>query len=95
MSKVKAFLSRIGGKARFIAAMAVSSCFLALTSLVASAETGTSALATNKDTIINEFKNAAADITPIIVGVLGAGLGIFVIFVGIKLAKKMFTTVSK
>lgn len=96
MSKVKAFLSGIASKARLLAVITTVSCFMALTSVVASAEETTpSALATNKQDIINEFTNAASDITPIIIGVLGAGLSIFVIFVGIKLAKKMFTTVSK
>lgn len=47
------------------------------------------------DQVIEQFTGAAADVTPIILGVMGAGLGIFVIFVGIKLGKKMFSTVSK
>lgn len=47
------------------------------------------------DQVIKQFIDAAADVTPIILGVMGAGLGIFVIFVGIKLGKKMFSTVSK
>jgi hypothetical protein len=40
------------------------------------------------------FSNAASSIMPIIIGILGVGLGIFAIFKGIKLAKKMFGTVS-
>lgn len=94
MKNVKAFFSRIASKARLLAVITTVSCFMALTSVVASAEE-TSALASNKDLITEEFTKAASDITPIIIGVLGAGLGIYVIFVGIKLAKKMFTTVSK
>ena len=47
------------------------------------------------DQVIKQFTGAAADVTPIILGVMGAGLSIFVIFVGIKLGKKMFSTVSK
>lgn len=98
MTKLKLSLLRIGRKSRFMAAMAVATCFMALSSAVAFAaddSTTTSALSSNKDEIIRQFTDAASDITPIIVGVLGAGLGIFVVFVGIKLAKKMFTTVSK
>lgn len=45
--------------------------------------------------ITDQFNTAAGQITPIIMGILGAGLGIFVIFVAIRLGKKMFTTVSK
>lgn len=47
------------------------------------------------DQVIAQFTSAAGDVTPIILGVMGAGLGIFVIFVGIKLGKRMFSTVSK
>ena len=83
-------------KAKFAVGALTVTAAAPLMAVAASAEdSGSSALAANKDAIIGQFTTAASDITPIIVGVLGAGLGVFVIFVGIKLAKKMFTTVSK
>lgn len=93
---MKNFISKIRRKAVVVISAAVSALALAV---CASAEEVTEAtdsvLAGASDQILEQFSGAAADITPIIIGVLGAGLGIFVIFVGIKLGKKMFTTVSK
>lgn len=78
-----------------VGAMAASAAVPVVT-VMASAddETGTG-LSTYATQIQNQFSTTANDIIPIIVGVLGAGLGVFAIFVGIKLAKKMFTTVAK
>ena len=66
--------------------------------LAASAEGETassSGLSDYATQITAQFTDTANDIIPIIVGVLGAGLGVFAIFLGIRLAKKMFSTVSK
>ncbi len=95
MNKVKSFLTRVSGKAKYLASAMAVGCTAALATVVASAEDSTTTVADYSDQIISQFTTAASDITPIIIGVLGAGLGIFVLFVGIKLAKKMFTTVSK
>lgn len=89
MDKIKSFFKR-GVFSLF--ACAVSSLGLAV---AASAESSSSPLNGASQQILDQFSDAASDITPIILGILGAGLGIFVIFVGIKLGKKMFTTVSK
>lgn len=96
MGKLKALVSRLGFKAKHAAAMATVGCMTAITSVVASAEetTGTE-LSNYSDQIISQFTGAAEDIVPIVVGVMGAGLTIFVIFIGIKFGKKMFNTVSK
>ena len=88
---MRKFLSKIKNKIIAVGAAAVS----ATTMAVAAFAEGESGLASAADQITAQFTSAAGDITPIILGVLGAGLGIFVIFVGIKLAKKMFSTVSK
>ena len=95
MKKIKKILAKTKKILTAVAAAAVSGLSMAV---AASAETqtgGGSALASASDQIIDQFQGAASDITPIILGVLGAGLVVFVIFVGIKLAKKMFTTVAK
>lgn len=85
------FFKKIKNKILVAGTAAVSAAALAV---AASAE-GETGLASAAEQITSQFTSAASDITPIILGVLGAGLGIFVIFVGIKLAKKMFSTVSK
>lgn len=95
MNKVTAFMSRIGKKAKLACSLGAVSAVTALATVCASAEGSTTSLSTYSDQITSQFTSAANDIAPIIVGVLGAGLGIFVIFVGIRLAKKMFSTVSK
>ncbi len=97
MNKVKAFLTRVSGKAKYLASAMAVGCTAALATVVSSAEDGTTGtqLADYSDQIIGQFSGAVDSIVPIVVGVMGAGLGIFVIFVGIKLGKKMFNTVSK
>lgn len=75
-------------------AAALSCSALAVGAFAAGETSGSSALAGASDQIIEQFNNAASDITPIIIGVLGSGLGIFVIFLGIRFGKKMFKTVS-
>lgn len=94
MNKVKAFLGNARNK---IAAVAVASVSALAMSVGASAvdTSENMSFAQAADEIIGQFSDAANSITPVIIGILGAGLGIFVIFVGIKLGKKMFTTVSK
>lgn len=97
MNKVTALMSRIGKKAKLACSLGAVSAVTALATVCASAEepSSTTALSTYTNQITSQFTSAADSIIPIIVGVLGAGLGIFVIFVGIRLAKKMFSTVSK
>lgn len=97
MNKVKAFLTRVSGKAKYLASAMAVGCTAALATVVSSAEDGTTGtqLADYSDQIIAQFSSTADAIVPIVVGVLGVALGIFAIFVGIKLAKKMFNTVSK
>ena len=94
MNKVKDLLERVGTKAKFAVGTLAAAGTTALATVAASAEGGTG-LASYSTQITEQFTNTANDVIPIIIGVLGAGLGIFAIFVGIKLAKKMFSTVSK
>lgn len=99
---MREFLNKIKIKSKKIIgvfACVAMSCALAVSA--SAAETGEagsgavdSALAGASQQIQAQFTQAATDITPIILGILGAGLGIFVIFVAIKLGKKMFKTVS-
>lgn len=99
MEKLKTLGYKIAEKARnakFAVGALAASAAAPLAVVVASAEdTATTGLSNYSEQITAQFTSAASDITPIIIGVLGAGLGVFVIFVGIKLAKKMFTTVAK
>ena len=95
MNKVKAFLSKIRNKLAVASVASVSALAMATGVSAASETGGGSALAGAKDQILEQFNGAASDIVPILIGILGAGLGIFVIFVGIRLGKKMFNTVSK
>lgn len=96
MNKVKSFFTRMGNKAKVMCSMAVASCMAAVATIVSSAEDGTTTEVANySDQIIEQFTGAAEGIIPIIVGVMGAGLTIFVVFVGIRFGKKMFNTVSK
>ena len=96
---LKKLAGKVAHKAKAAAALVSAGALAAVTAVCASAEDGANAagsgLASASDQIVNQFTSAANDITPIIIGVLGAGLGIFVIFVGIKRAKKMFSTVAK
>lgn len=96
MNKVKNLLERVGTKAKFTVGTLAAAGTTALATVAASAEeTPTTGLASYSTQITEQFTNTANQIMPIIIGVLGAGLGIFAIFVGIRLAKKMFSTVSK
>ncbi|MCL2087766.1 MAG: hypothetical protein FWH05_09285 [Oscillospiraceae bacterium] len=82
-------------KIKKICTVLTAAIAVAMTSVVAFADPGTTTgLGDHSDAIIAQFSGAASDIIPIILGILGVGLGIFVIFVGIKLAKKMFGTVA-
>lgn len=92
---MKKVISKLRNK---LSAVAVGICAASAMAVAACAEgetTTASGLSGAANQITEQFTSAASDIIPIILGVLGAGLGIFVIFVGIKLAKKMFSTVSK
>ena len=80
-------------KLRRIMAFITVVMMIAVTAVTASASTAPS-LSEHSDAIISQFTKAASDIVPIIIGVLGAGLIIFVVFAGIRLAKKMFRTVG-
>lgn len=95
MNKFTAFMSRIGKKAKLACSLGAVSAVTALATVCASAEGSPTALSTYSEQITTQFTNAANEIIPIIVSVLGSALGIFVIFVGIKFAKRMFGTVSK
>lgn len=101
MENLKNFAVRLANKARqakFAVGAVAASAAVPVVSVIASADdtTGTSTgLSTYTDQITAQFTNTANDIVPIIIGVLGAGLGVFAIFMGIRLAKKMFSTVSK
>ena len=95
MNKIKAFIRNSRKKIVSVAVAAVSALAMSVAAFAEEAGTGSSALAGAKDQILEQFSGAASDIVPILIGILGAGLGIFVIFVGIKLGKKMFNTVSK
>lgn len=99
MEKLKGIADRVVEKARnakFAVGALTASAVVPALAVVASAEDGSSSsLSTYATQIENQFTSTANDILPIIVGVLGAGLGVFAIFVGIKLAKKMFSTVAK
>ena len=79
---------------RLAAMMFASLSIVAMTALTASASTTGTGLGDHSAEITAQFQAAATDIIPIIIGILGVGLGIFVIFKGIKLAKRMFSTVS-
>lgn len=95
MYEIKSFLEK--GKKKFIAlfAAAFTALSMAVCACAADSTDSPTALAGASDQIIDQFSGAANDIIPIILGVLGAGLVIFVVFVGIRLAKKMFSTVAK
>ena len=99
MEKLKAFAVRLADKARnakFAVGAVAASAAIPVVSVMASAEGETSTgLSSYTDQITAQFTTTANDIVPIIIGVLGAGLGVFAIFMGIRLAKKMFSTVSK
>lgn len=95
MNKVKNLLERVGTKAKFAVGTLAAAGTTAIATVAASAAEEGTGLASYSTQITEQFSNTANDIMPIIIGVLGAGLGIFAIFVGIKLAKKMFSTVSK
>ena len=96
MYKLKNFLGKFKKKAVVFASAALACGTMAVAASAAEGTpSGGSALSGASDQILDQFTVAAADITPIILGILGSGLGIFVIFVGIKLGKKMFTTVAK
>ena len=82
--------------AKFAVGALTASAAVPVLAVVASADdTATPSLSSYSSQITSQFTTAANDIIPIIVGVLGAGLGVFAIFMGIRLAKKMFSTVSK
>lgn len=88
--KTKKILTTLSAAALSCAAMAVG----AFAAEGETASSGNSAIAEAGDLIVEQFNNAAKDITPVIIGVLGAGLSIFIIFICIKFGKKMFKTVS-
>lgn len=89
------------GKSKVVAILSAVSSIVALSATVGAegeVTTATAAVPTLSNysgQITSQFTQAASDIAPIIIGVLGAGITIFVIFIGIKYGKKMFSTVSK
>lgn len=93
MYNVKSFLAN--SKRKFLALFAAAFTALSMAVCTSAADESGSALSGASDQILKQFQGAADDIIPIILGILGVGLGIFVIFIGIKLGKKMFTTVAK
>ena len=90
---MKNVVAKLKKRLGFIFGFALACTSLSVGAFAAETENG-SALAGASDQILEQFQSAVSDITPIILGILGAGLGIFVIFIGIKLGKKMFKTVS-
>ena len=101
MEKIKMFADRVATKAhnvKYAVGALATSALVPVMAVAASAEDGattSTGLSTYSDQITSQFTTTANDIIPIIVGVLGAGLAVFAIFVGIRLAKKMFSTVAK
>ena len=102
MEKLKVFGEKVLTKARnarFAVGAVTTAAALPVITVISSAEepaAGTSTgLSAYTDQITSQFTQTASDIAPIIIGILGAGLGIFAIFMGIKLGKKMFNTVAK
>lgn len=95
MNKIKACLSKFKKKALSLVSAVLACVPISVAASAAETSGGETALGGASEQIMEQFTGAAADITPIILGILGSGLGIFVIFVGIKLGKKMFTTVAK
>lgn len=101
MEKLKIFVDGVATKAKnakFAFGTLAASAIVPVMAVAASAEGETassSGLSDYATQITAQFTDTANDIIPIIVGVLGAGLGVFAIFLGIRLAKKMFSTVSK
>jgi hypothetical protein len=81
-------------KMKIAGAMLAASAAVATVVSSSAAEPSSTDLSQYSDQIQGQFQNAADGIVPILIGILGVGLGIFVIFKGIKLAKKMFGTVS-
>lgn len=88
------FIEKLKGKGKALIGVVGAAMTTGILTVAASAEEPAVTQSVS-DQVIEQFTGAAADVTPIILGVMGAGLGIFVIFVGIKLGKKMFSTVSK
>lgn len=91
---MKNILEKLKKRLGFIIGFALACTVFSVGAFAAAETDSNSALAGVSDQIIDQFQTAANNITPIIVGILGAGLGIFVIFICIKLGKKMFKTVS-
>lgn len=92
---MKEFLTKLKSKSKKVIGGASAAVSTLALSVAVSAEEATGAdLSTYSDQIVGQFTSAADDIMPIIIGVLGAGLTIFVVFIGIKFGKKMFKTVS-
>lgn len=95
MNKVKNLLERVGTKAKFAVGTLAAAGTTAIATVAASAEEGLSPLKQYSTQITDQFTNTANDLVPMLATVLGSGLGIFGIFFGIKLVKKIFSTVSK
>lgn len=96
MNKVKNFLSRVGTKARAAVALGAVAAMTAVSTVVSSAaDVESASLSSYTTQITDQFTTLASDVVPIIIGVLGAGLVIFGVFMAIRLGKKMFSTVSK
>lgn len=90
MNRIKSFISKFRKKIAAVSVAAVSSVVMAVAA--SAEEAGASDVG---EQIISQFTKAAGDVKPIIVGVLGAGLSLFIVFISIRLGKKMFNTVSK
>lgn len=96
MNKVKAFLTRVSGKAKYLASAMAVGCTAAIASVVASAEeTTTVSLSDYTDSITSQFTGLVSDVLPIVIGIMGAGLTVFGVFVAFKLGRRALGTVSK
>ncbi len=102
LKKIKSFVFKIGnrGKALICGAIAtVSSCAMAA---VASASDATSSSGTDFTTVVEQAGNSIAEqfsafvstSIPVLIGILMSGLGIYAVFILIKLAKKAFGSVT-
>ncbi len=96
---LKKLAGKVAHKAKAAAALVSAGALAAVTAVCASAEDGANAAGSTipdySDQIVGQFQQAADNVMPTVIGVLGVALGIFVVFLGIKLAKRMLTTVAK
>lgn len=103
IKKIKSFVSKIGnrGKALICGAVSmVSSCAMAAVASASDATSGSTgfdmatAVQDAGQSIQNQFGAMVTTLIPILIGCLMSGLGIYAVFILIKLAKKAFGSVT-